>query len=303
MNAEKRHAGRRIADGRSGLDSLDVYLGEIDAAPLLSASEEAQVARRAQAGDEEAAARLVCSNLRFVVSVAKKYQNRGVDLDDLIAEGNAGLLHAARKFDPDQGVRFISYAVWWVRQAILKALAEQGRVVRVPLNRATDLAGLHRASSRLLQRLEREPTEAELTEETGLSVDIVRGLHGLSLADTRTDDDTEDGTQAYQLADPGHDAVQQLLEAESAEVLAHAVDRLSPRSARILRLRFGLGGEQERTMDEIGRMLGISRERVRQLCEKAFGQLRADCELAGAAGRNPIAAPLDTTAKWRTAAP
>jgi RNA polymerase primary sigma factor len=293
MNAEKQHAGRSLVDGRGEADSLGLYLGEIDATPLLSAEEEAQVARRAQAGDEEAAARLVCSNLRFVVSVAKKFQNRGVDFDDLIAEGNVGLLTAARKFDPEQGVRFISYAVWWIRQAILKALAEQSRLVRLPLNRATDLAGLHRASSRLLQRLEREATEDELAEETGLSVDIVRGLYGLSLADTRLDDDTdENARRTPELADQGQDPLRQLLQTESTEAIARALDRLSPRQARILRLRFGLGGERERANEEIARMLGVTRERVRQIVVQACAQLAADRELAAAVEREAAAVPV-----------
>jgi RNA polymerase primary sigma factor len=145
-------------------NALDQYLREVSRHELLTGDQEIQLGKLAQAGDEDAVARLVRANLRFVISVAKKYQNRGVSLIDLIQEGNVGLVTAARKFDPDQGVKFISYAVWWIRQAILAALANQGRAVRVPLNRASDLARIFRERERLKQELRRDPTLEEVAE-------------------------------------------------------------------------------------------------------------------------------------------
>jgi RNA polymerase primary sigma factor len=154
--------------------ALDQYLKEVSRHKLLTAQEEIELGRRARQGDEDAVQRLVRSNLRFVISVAKKYQNRGVTLIDLIQEGNVGLVTAARKFDPEQGVKFISYAVWWIRQAILSALANQGRAVRVPLNRASDLARIFRERERLKQELRRDPSTEELAEAAKLTPEIDR---------------------------------------------------------------------------------------------------------------------------------
>src|ERR1051325_6943100 len=160
--------------------ALDQYLRDVSRHTLLTAAQEISLGKLAQAGDEEAVAALVRANLRFVISVAKKYQNRGVSLIDLIQEGNVGLVTAARKFDPDQGVKFISYAVWWIRQAILSALARQGRTVRVPLNRTADLSRIIKASEILRQKLNREPSPEELSQLTGLSVDVVQSLAALN---------------------------------------------------------------------------------------------------------------------------
>src|SRR4051812_18762648 len=157
-----------IAPSEPERDILDQYLYEVSTYPLLKGDEEIQLARKIRAGDQDALQELVKRNLRFVISVAKKYQNRGLPLIDLIGEGNVGLLTAARKFDPDQGVKFISYAVWWIRQAILSALARQGRTVRVPLNRTADLSRIIKASEILRQKLNREPSPEELSQLTGL---------------------------------------------------------------------------------------------------------------------------------------
>src|SRR5690625_2416753 len=167
--------------------ALDQYLRDVSKHELITPEEEIEYGRRAQAGDEEAVQRLVRANLRFVISVAKKYQDRGVSLIDLIEEGNVGLVTAARKFDPDQGVKFISYAVWWIRQAILSALANQGRAVRVPLNRASDLAKIFRERERLKQELGRDPSPQELSQATGLSPEIVESLQTLNAAEIRLD--------------------------------------------------------------------------------------------------------------------
>src|SRR5690348_17215403 len=169
-----------IAPSEPERDILDQYLYEVSTYPLLKGTEEIEIARKIRAGDQDALQELVKRNLRFVISVAKKYQNRGLPLIDLIGEGNVGLLTAARKFDPDQGVKFISYAVWWIRQAILSSLARQGRTVRVPLNRTADLSRIIKASEILRQKLNREPSPEELSQLTGLSVDVVQSLAALN---------------------------------------------------------------------------------------------------------------------------
>src|SRR6188768_3644975 len=187
----KRRASRAplrpIGDAEPDRDILDQYLYEVSLTPLLTQPQEIALARRVQAGDEGAMQELVKRNLRFVISVAKKYQNRGMALTDLIGEGNVGLLTAARKFDPDQGVKFISYAVWWIRQAILAALARHGRTVRVPLNRTADLSRIIRTAETLRQELRREPTPEEIAGSTGLALDVVQALAALNTAEVRLD--------------------------------------------------------------------------------------------------------------------
>jgi len=175
VKRRRKTAVAGIAPNEPERDILDQYLYEVSTYPLLKGTEEIEVARRIRAGDPDALQELVQRNLRFVISVAKKYQNRGLPLIDLIGEGNVGLLTAARKFDPDQGVKFISYAVWWIRQAILSALARQGRTVRVPLNRTADLSRIIKASEILRQKLRREPTPEELSQLTGAKKEIAFG--------------------------------------------------------------------------------------------------------------------------------
>src|SRR6059036_1779679 len=181
----RKTAPAGIAPNEPERDILDQYLYEVSTYPLLKGTEEIEVARRIRAGDPDALQELVQRNLRFVISVAKKYQNRGMPLIDLIGEGNVGLLTAARKFDPDQGVKFISYAVWWIRQAILAAIARHGRTVRVPLNRTADLSRITRTSETLRQELRREPTAEEVAAEVGLSVELVQSLAALNAAEVR----------------------------------------------------------------------------------------------------------------------
>src|SRR5437870_5223819 len=187
--AKKRGRRRGLLSGlgthEHERDILDQYLHEVSKTPLLTQKEEIALARKVRAGDQEAMQELVKRNLRFVISVAKKYQNRGLPLTDLIGEGNVGLLTAARKFDPDQGVKFISYAVWWIRQAILAALARQGRTVRVPLNRTADLSRIVRTAEYLRQTLRREPTPEEIADATRLSLEVVQSLAALNTGDVR----------------------------------------------------------------------------------------------------------------------
>ena len=258
--------------------ALDHYLSDVSEHELISPEKEKELGRRAQAGDEDAVMELARANLRFVISVAKKYQNRGVSLADLIQEGNVGLVTAARKFDPDQGVKFISYAVWWIRQAILAALANHGRSVRVPLNRASDLARIFRERERLKQEMGRDPTLEEVAEAADLKPSIVRQLQTLNSAEVRLDAPIGDSDDSYlverfvldEADEPEEDVEDRLL----AEQINRALDQLNPRDAKVVRLYFGLDGGDTHTLEEIGNMLGVTRERVRQLRDRALKRLR-----------------------------
>ncbi len=258
--------------------SLDQYLREISAYPLIDRQEEGELAKRIRRGDREALEKLVNSNLRFVVSIAKKYQNQGVALADLINEGNLGLIRAAEKFDETRGVKFISYAVWWIRQAILQALAEQSRIVRVPLNRAGELHRIGKRSSALVQELGREPTVGELAE--GLDVDADELYKTMSIAMAHLSLDAplvpgEDNKLLDYLPDeyrPGPE--QEAFEKALRTNVEAALSTLKPREAKILRLYYGLDGEEAMTLEEIGQQLGVTRERVRQIKERALARLR-----------------------------
>ena len=267
-----------IAPSEPERDILDQYLYEVSTYPLLKGNEEQIIARKIRAGDPDALQELVKRNLRFVISVAKKYQNRGLPLIDLIGEGNVGLLTAARKFDPDQGVKFISYAVWWIRQAILSSLARQGRTVRVPLNRTADLSRVMRASALLRDKLGREPTPDEVAQLTGISQEIVSALLSLNSADIRLDaplgaDGDRSLIERFSVEEMPNTEETVLNQFRSQE-LARALSTLPARDAKILRLYFGLEGGREHTLDEIGKMLGVTRERVRQLRDRALKRLR-----------------------------
>jgi len=274
----RRETAKSLGVYDADRDILDQYLYEVSQTPLLSAQQEIAIARRVRAGDEEAMQELVKRNLRFVISVAKKYQNRGMALTDLIGEGNVGLLTAARKFDPDQGVKFISYAVWWIRQAILASLARQGRTVRVPLNRTADLSRIIRTAETLRQELRREPTPEELAAATGLSLDVVQSLAALNTADVRLDAPLDPEGERSLLerfvADEQGDAEGQAMDRFLSEEIDRALRTLPPRDAKVLRLYFGLDGGREHTLEEIGGMLGVTRERVRQLRDRALKRLK-----------------------------
>jgi RNA polymerase primary sigma factor len=282
MTETKRRRRRarplEIGPAEADRDILDQYFAEVSRYPLLNADQEKALARKIRKGDQDALEELVKRNLRFVVSVAKKYQNRGLPLIDLIGEGNVGLLTAARKFDPDQGVKFISYAVWWIRQAILSALARQGRTVRVPLNRTADLSRVVKASQLLREKLDREPTPEEVTELTGISLEIVQALLTLNTADVRLDavvgkDSDRSLIERFSM-DEAPSTEEAVMEQFRSSELDRALDTLPPRDAKILRLYFGLEGDREHTLDEIGKMLGVTRERVRQLRDRALKRLR-----------------------------
>jgi RNA polymerase primary sigma factor len=280
-----RRKGRRrksdslnLAGNSEEQGALDQYLREVSRHKLLTAQDEAELGYRALRGEEDAINALVRSNLRFVISVAKKYQNRGVSLTDLIQEGNVGLVTAAKKFDPDQGVKFISYAVWWIRQAILSALANQGRAVRVPLNRASDLARIFRERERLKQELRRDPSVEEVAEAAKLTPEIVESLSTLNAAEIRLDapiGDSDDSQLVERfIVEEAHEPEVAVEERLLAEQIERALETLSPRDARVLRLYFGLEGGKEHTLEEIGNMLGVTRERVRQLRDRALKRLR-----------------------------
>jgi len=266
--------------------ALDQYLRDVSRHELITPEREKELGALAQKGDEDAIQELARANLRFVISVAKKYQNRGVSLTDLIQEGNVGLVTAARKFDPEQGVKFISYAVWWIRQAILASLANQGRAVRVPLNRASDLARIFREKERLKQELRREPTAEELGEATDLTPELVESLQTLNAAEIRLDapiGDSEDSQLVERFiteeaAEPEMEVEGRLL----SESISEALETLEPRDAKVLRLYFGLEGEREHTLEEIGNMLGVTRERIRQLRDRALRRLRDGIGPSGA---------------------
>ena len=282
MAETKRHRRRpapaEISPSEADRDILDQYFAEVSRYPLLNAEEEKALARRVQNGDYDAMEELVRRNLRFVVSVAKKYQNRGLPLIDLIGEGNVGLMTAARKFDPDQGVKFISYAVWWIRQAILASLARQGRTVRVPLNRTADLSRVIRATTLLRDKFGREPTPDELSQLTGISPEIVAALATLNTAEVRLDaaagKDSDRALMERFAMEELPSTEDQVLDRFRNAELERALSTLPPRDARILRLYFGLEGDREHTLDEIGKLLGVTRERVRQLRDRALRRLR-----------------------------
>jgi RNA polymerase primary sigma factor len=256
---------------------VDLYLEDLSRYPLLSAEEEDTVARRARAGDPEALMQLVRANLRFVVSVAKRYQNRGLPFGDLVQEGNVGLVTAARKFDPDQGVKFISYAVWWIRQAILAALARQSRSVRLPLNRATELARVLRVSEELKQRLGRDPSAEEIAEPAQLTPATVEMLLALNVAEVRLDapvGESEDGQLMERFLVDESDVAEAVDRTLLMEHISVALQSIRPRDARVLRLYYGLQGESEHTLEQIGQLLGVTRERVRQLRDRALQEIR-----------------------------
>lgn len=259
--------------------SLDKYLQEIGKVNLLTADEEVILAQRIKKGDQQALERLTKSNLRFVVSVAKQYQNQGLSLGDLINEGNLGLIKAAQRFDETRGFKFISYAVWWIRQSILQALAEQSRIVRLPLNRVGSLNKVAKAFSRLEQTYEREPSPQEIAEDLSLTTNEVMDTIKLSGKHLSMDAPfaQEDGNNMYDVlqdqeqSGPDHGlSVSESLRKE----IQRALSSLSDREADVLALYFGLNSQKELTLEEIGGRLSLTRERVRQIKEKAIKKLR-----------------------------
>lgn len=262
--------------------SLDKYLQEIGKVPLLSVDEEAELARRIRQGDEEALEKLVKANLRFVVSVAKQYQNQGLPLTDLISEGNLGLIKAAKRFDETRGFKFISYAVWWIRQSILQALAEQSRIVRLPLNRVGALNKINKVFARLEQEYEREPSPEEIAEamQGTLTPEEIAEIMRQSGRHVSLDSPIAPGEETRfidVLENPDLPQPDQVLMYESLrQEIAKALSTLEDREAQILRMHFGIDQRYPMTLDEIAEKLGLTRERVRQIKEKAIRKLRSN---------------------------
>lgn len=260
--------------------SLDKYLQEIGRVDLITADEEVELARRIQAGDKAALERLTKANLRFVVSVAKQYQNQGLSLPDLINEGNVGLIKAAKRFDEKRGFKFISYAVWWIRQSILQALAEQARIVRLPLNKIGTINKINRAFSELEQQLERPPSAEELAEFLDVSVNDVRqsvqntGRH-VSMDAPLIDGDESSSSMYDVLPNDAMPTPERNLMLDSLrKEIERSLSTLTLREGDVVRLYFGLNGLQPLTLEEIGERFDLTRERVRQIKEKAVRRLK-----------------------------
>ncbi|EKF55225.1 MULTISPECIES: sigma-70 family RNA polymerase sigma factor [Galbibacter] len=258
--------------------SLDKYLQEIGKVDLITADEEVELAQRIKAGDQIALEKLTKANLRFVVSVAKQYQNQGLTLPDLINEGNLGLIKAAQRFDETRGFKFISYAVWWIRQSILQALAEQSRIVRLPLNKIGSINKINKTYAFLEQAHERVPSAEEIAKELDMSVNDVKesmknsGRHVSMDAPLVEGEDSNlyDVLRSGESPNPDKDLLHESLRTE----IERALETLTPREADVIRLYFGLGDQHPMTLEEIGETFDLTRERVRQIKEKAIRRLK-----------------------------
>ncbi|MDE0472756.1 MAG: RNA polymerase sigma factor RpoD/SigA [Ekhidna sp.] len=259
--------------------TLEKYFTEVSNVPMITPDEEVTLAKRIKEGDDLALEKLVKANLRFVVSVAKQYQNRSLPLNDLINEGNLGLIKAAKKFDETKGFKFISYAVWWIRQSIMQALAEQSRIVRLPMNKSGAINQIKRAYAELEQKYEREPTEEELAEMMEIKASDVRNTLGAEVKQVSIDapfGEDESGSlldvleNAMTRATDGNLVFNDSLKVETMRALA----TLTIREKEVIMMSFGIGYENPYTLEEIGNALGLTRERVRQIREKVLQKLR-----------------------------
>jgi RNA polymerase primary sigma factor len=260
--------------------SLEKYLQEIGKVDLLTPEEEVDLAKKIKEGDQESLERLTKANLRFVVSVAKQYQNQGLSLSDLINEGNLGLIKAAQRFDETRGFKFISYAVWWIRQSILQALAEQSRIVRLPLNKVGSLNKINRAFSELEQEFEREPSSSELAELLEITSDEVETTLGVAARHVSMDAPFVDGEDNSLLdvlensKTPGTDS--NLSHGQSLRTeIERSLGTLTERQCDVIKLYFGIGVEHPMSLEDIGERFGLTRERVRQIKDKAINKLRS----------------------------
>lgn len=260
-------------------DSVRLYLREIGKIPLLNAEEELELAQRVVSGDKEAKDQMAEANMRLVVSIAKRYVGRGLDLLDLIQEGNTGLLRAVEKFDPDKGFKFSTYATWWIRQAITRAIADQARTIRIPVHMVETINKLLRTQRRLTQELNREPTNEEIAKE--MEIDVVKVEHimkikqDISSLDASIRDDEEESVLADFIEDedtitPEESATGQLLKEQVKDMLGALTDR----EQKILKLRFGLEDGKQHTLEEVGQEFSVTRERIRQIEAKALAKLR-----------------------------
>ncbi|AXO80312.1 RNA polymerase sigma factor RpoD/SigA [Olleya aquimaris] len=258
--------------------SLDKYLQDISKLPMITAEEEVELAQKIREGCQKSLDLLTTANLRFVVSVAKQYQNQGLTLPDLINEGNAGLVKAAKRFDETRGFKFISYAVWWIRQAILSALAEQSRIVRLPLNKIGSINKIRKVTSHLEQINQRPPSASEIAKELDLTISDVKQSMKISSRHVSMDAPLKEG-EDYSLYDlvssnespnPDTNLMRESLNTE----IERALETLTPRESDVIRLNFGLSDQPAMTLDEIGRTFDLTRERVRQIREKGIRRLR-----------------------------
>lgn len=258
--------------------SLETYLGDIGKEQMITAEEEVELARKIKAGDQDALNKLTTTNLRFVVSVAKQYQNQGISLPDLINEGNMGLIKAAKRFDETRGFKFISYAVWWIRQAILQAIADQSRIVRLPLNQVGVINKIKKESARLEQELKRVPTTEEIAEAIDMPVYKVSEIMKMNSHPQSIDSPVSPNEETRFVDIFVHDNdedTDKILMKESLSTEIHEVLATLPDKEReVLELFFGINTTYEHTLDEIGDIMGLSRERVRQIKERALKRLR-----------------------------
>ena len=261
--------------------SLNSYLQDVSKIDMITAEEEVELAQRIREGDQSALDKLTKANLRFVISVAKQYQNQGLTLSDLINEGNVGLVKAAQRFDETRGFKFISYAVWWIRQSILQAIAEQSRVVRLPLNTIGDINKIRKASIHLEQVHQRVPSASEIAKELDMTVSSVKqslknSSRSLSMdapfQEGENDNNLYDVISSGETPNPDKALIHESLKIE----IDRALDTLAPREADVVKLNFGLSGQPAMTLQEIGDTFELSRERVRQIREKAIRRLRQE---------------------------
>ena len=262
-----------------GERSLDLYLREINNTPLLTREDEKHLAQKIHKDDEDALHKLVKANLRFVVSIAKQYVNQGLSLADLINEGNLGLIKAAHRFDEKRGFKFISYAVWWIRQAMLQALAEQSRIVRLPLNRAGTLYRIGKVARQLDQELGRRPEVDEIAKKLNLSNEEVRDTMQIANShlslDASFNNDQEENSLVDYLADDNQEPTDEMTFSNAlSDDMIRALSTLTERERAILTLYFGLGDSEPMTLEEIGKKMRLTRERIRQIKEKAILRLR-----------------------------
>ena len=262
-------------------DSVRLYLREIGKIPLLTPEEEAELAQRIVKGDKKAKDKMVESNMRLVVSIAKRYGGRGLDFLDLIQEGNTGLLRAVEKFDPDKGFKFSTYATWWVRQAITRAIADQARTIRIPVHMVETINKVLRTTRKLTSELNREPTNEEIAKELDMEPEkidyvmrIKQDIASLDASVGREGDDEDsvlgDFVEDEERAGPEDSAANQILKEQLAEIIATLTDR----EQKIIRLRFGIGGGRPHTLEEVGNEFDVTRERIRQIEAKALSKLR-----------------------------
>lgn len=276
-SSEKKSVSKKAKDSLSD-SSVSWYLEQINKIPLLSRDEENRLARLARDGDEDAKNRLIMANLRFVVSIAKKYQTSGISLLDLINEGNMGLMKAAEKFDPDRGFHFISYAVWWIRQAIILAISQKASLIRLPLNRTADIQKIDAVHKKLENKLGREPTPGEIAEDLDMDDEEISHLRNITqdlVSLDTTYGESDETTYLSMIVDSKTDAPdKKLLDESLTQSLNKVLETLTEAEREILKMRFGLDGYEAMSLQQIGTKFNLSKERIRQIEKKAIRRLR-----------------------------